>query len=247
VTWGLGLGLAQTETGGGLSRMMNRVRPTKSSIEYMDEKGRPFQVRIVGMVGGSVLQGSLIVAEGRLIERYPGEEGYRMLLIDSPEDKQEAVADHLSERMQDLGLSLTAAQTRLAALNEIQNTYLSMFLALGGLGLVVGSIGLGLVVMRNLLDRRAELGMLLAVGLSAKHLKDMIFYEHWGLLLVGLFWGCLAALLAILPATQLPSVQVPYGLLGALIAFIAVSGALWVWLATRWALSGKLMDALRSE
>ena len=247
VTWGLGLSLAHTEAGSGLSKLMNRVRPAKSAIDYSDAKGRPFKVRIVGMIGGSVLQGSLIVAEDRLVERYPGEEGYRMLLIDSPAGKQEAVADHLSERLQDTGLSLIETQTRLAALNEIQNTYLSMFLALGGLGLVVGSIGLGLVVLRNLLDRRAELGMLLAVGLNRKHLTTMVFCEHWGLLLAGLFWGCLAALLAILPATQLPSMQVPYGLLGLLLAFIALSGALWVWLATRWALSGKLMDALRSE
>lgn len=247
VTWGLGLGLAQIEAGGDLSGMTNRVHPTQHSIEYTDENGRAFRVHIVGMVGGSVLQGSLIVAEDHLVERFPGEEGYRMLLIDSPEDKQEAVADHLSERLQDLGLSLTEAETRLAALNEVQNTYLSMFLALGGLGLVVGSVGLGLVVMRNLLDRRRELGMLLAVGLSPKHLKSTVFYEHWGLLLVGLFWGSLAALLAILPSTQLPSMQVPYGLLGALIAIIVVSGGLWVWLATRWALGGKLMDALRSE
>jgi putative ABC transport system permease protein len=170
-----------------------------------------------------------------------------MLLIDSPDEKQVAVADHLSDRLQDLGFSLTETQTRLAALNKIQNTYLFMFLALGGLGLLVGSIGLGLVVLRNLLDRRAELGMLLAVGLSPKQLRDVVSYEHWGLLLAGLLWGCLAALLAILPAMQRPSMQVPYKLLGLLLAFIALSGALWIWLATRLALSGKLMDALRSE
>ncbi len=247
VTWGLGLSVTHTDTGNGLSKLMNRLHPAKSSITFSDEQGRPFKLRIVGMVGGSVLQGSLIVAENRLVERYPSEEGYRMLLIDSPEGKQEAVADHLSERLQDSGLSLIETQTRLAALNEIQNTYLSMFLALGGLGLVVGSIGLGLVVLRNLLDRRAELGMLLAVGLNRKHLTNMVFYEHWGLLLAGLFWGCLAALLAIAPAMQLPSMHIPYGILGTLIAFVGLSGAFWVRLATGWALSGRLMDALRSE
>jgi putative ABC transport system permease protein len=247
VTWGLGLGLAHTDTGSRLFQRGDPVQTPKSSVTLSDEKGRTFKLRIVGMVSGSVLQGSLIVAEDKFIERFPGEEGYRMLLIDCPEEEQGAVADHLSDRLQDLGLSFTGTQARLAALNEIQNTYLSMFLALGGLGLLVGSIGLGLVVLRNLLDRRAELGMLLAVGLSPKQLRHMVFYEHWGLLLAGLFWGCLAALLAIVPATQLPSLQVPYKFLGLLLAFIALSGALWIWMATRWALSGKLMDALRNE
>jgi len=247
VTWGLGLGLAHADTGSRLPQQANPVQTAKSSIALQDEQGRAFKLRIVGMVSGSVLQGSLIVAEDKFIERFPGEEGYRMLLIDCPEEKQVAVADHLSDRLQDLGLSLIETESRLTALNEVQNTYLSMFLALGGLGLLVGSIGLGLVVLRNLLDRRAELGMLLAVGLSSKQLRHMVFYEHWGLLLAGLLWGCLAALLAIVPATQLPSLRVPYELLALLLAFIALSGALWIWLATRWALSGKLMDALRSE
>ena len=65
----------------------------------------------------------------------------------------------LVAQRRDVGLELTPATKRLAAFNAVQNTYLSTFQILGGLGLVLGSVGLGLVVMRNVFERRGELGM----------------------------------------------------------------------------------------
>ncbi|MEA3224743.1 MAG: ABC transporter permease, partial [Planctomycetota bacterium] len=67
-------------------------------IEYSDEKGRKFRIRLVAMLENSILQGSLLIAEDRFVERFPSEEGYRVLLIDTPEEKVDAVANHLSAR-----------------------------------------------------------------------------------------------------------------------------------------------------
>ena len=93
-----------------------------------------------------------------------------MLLIDTPAEKIETIADHLSARLTDFGLELTTTKQRLAAFGEVENTYLSIFQILGGLGLVLGSVGVGLVVLRNMLERRNELAMLRAVGFnSAAH------------------------------------------------------------------------------
>lgn len=216
------------------------------SLEYRDEAGKTFRTRIVGTIEGSVLQGNLLMAEHHFVQRFPSEAGYRMFLLETPEEAQTVVADHLSERLQDSGLVLTSTRERLAMFNEIQNTYLTMFSALGGLGLVLGTVGLGLVVMRTMLDRRAETAMLLAVGLSRKQLKRMLALEHWGLLAAGLLSGCLAALVAILPAMRSSS-QVPYAALIMCVAGIGLSGAIWVWLATHVALQGPLLEGLRRE
>ena len=75
-------------------------------------------------------------------------------------------------------------------------------MVLGGLGLVLGSIGLGLVVLRNMLERRGELAMLRAVGFDRGRLKRMVFHEHWGLMLAGLVCGVLAAVVAVVPTVQ---------------------------------------------
>ncbi len=216
-------------------------------VEYIDEMGRPFRVRIVGMLASSILQGSLIIAEKEFVARFPSVDGYRVLLVDAAADKMETVAQKLSSGLTDSGLVLTPAQERLAAFSAVENTYLSIFTALGGLGLVLGSIGLGLVVLRNMLERRGELAMLRAVGFERGRIQRMVFYEHWGLMLAGLICGGISAVVAAIPALQSPAGKVPYVSLLATIMVIALSGALWVWLAGVLALRGHLLDALRHE
>jgi len=218
-------------------------------IEYSDEKGRKFKVRLVGMLENSILQGSLLIAEDQFVKRFPSEDGYRMLLIDAQQERVDAVAAHLSERLTDFGLAVSSAKQRLAAFSQVENTYVSIFQILGGLGLVLGSIGLGLVVLRNMLERRNELAMLRAVGFNKAALKRMVFYEHSGLMLAGLTCGVIAALTAVAPALKAPGAASHGGYLSLAltVAAIALSGVLWIWIATTAALSGKMLDALRSE
>jgi putative ABC transport system permease protein len=215
-------------------------------LQYEDEHGRPFRVRIVGMLDSSILQGSLIVAEDRFRDCFPSEAGYRAFLVDVPEGSSQ-VGQVLTSRLTDFGLVLTTAQERLAAFSQVENTYLSIFTMLGGFGLILGSVGLGLVVLRNLLERRGELSMLRAVGFSRKTVQFMVFYEHWGLVLMGILCGVVAALVAVIPAMQSPGGQIPYMGLAVTILGIAASGGFWVWIASALALRGPLLDALRNE
>lgn len=216
-------------------------------VEYTDEMGRPFRVRIVGILANSVLQGSLVIAENEFVTRFPSVDGYRVLLVDAPAGRADAVAQKLSSGLRDYGLVLTPTQERLAAFGAVENTYLSIFTVLGGLGLVLGSVGLGLVVLRNMLERRGELAMLRAVGFGRGRLKRMVFYEHWGLMLAGLACGVISAIVAVIPAVQSPGGQVPYLSLLVTVVAIGLSGAVWVWLAGTLALRGALLDALRNE
>ena len=81
-------------------------------------------------------------------------------------------------------MEVTPAVRRLAAFNAVQNTYLSTFQVLGGLGLLLGSVGLGVVVLRNVLERRGELALLLAVGSPAEGAQVARDERAWGLALL---------------------------------------------------------------
>ncbi|OHB59135.1 MAG: hypothetical protein A2173_10715 [Planctomycetes bacterium RBG_13_44_8b] len=216
-------------------------------LEYIDQNGRTFRIRLVGMLASSILQGNLIIAEDEFIKRFPSEDGYRMFLVDAPVDMTEAVAKKLTFALRDFGIELTPAKNRLAAFGAVENTYLSIFQMLGGLGLILGSIGLGLVVLRNMLDRRGELAMLQAVGFDKVTLKHLVLYEHGGLMLVGLVCGVPAALVAIGPVLKSPGAEVPYLSLILTIIAIGISGLVWIRLAAGCALAGKMLDALRNE
>jgi len=245
-------------------------------LEYVDEMGRNFRLRLVGMLKNSILQGSLIISESNFTKRFPSEEGYRVFLIDVPPGRprhsdggvnrlapqlglREAgtlagFSRTLSARLKDFGLALTPAKQRLAEFSAVENTYLSIFQLLGGLGLILGTVGLALVVLRNMLDRRGELAMLRAVGFNKAAVGRMVFYEHWLLCLWGLTCGVIAALVAVKPVVGWVSAHQsadggasPTLLLVLMVAGIALGGLIWIRLATAFALSGKMLDALRSE
>jgi putative ABC transport system permease protein len=216
-------------------------------LEYVDEMGRKFRLRLVGMMKSSILQGSLLISESNFTQRFPSEEGYRVFLIDAPPGQAEQVGERLSARLKDFGLALTLTTDRLAEFSTVENTYLSIFQLLGGLGLILGTVGLALVVLRNMLDRRGELAMLRAVGFNKAAVGRMVFYEHWLLCLWGLTCGVTAALVAVKPAVSSPAAQIPYVSLALTVAAIALSAAVWICLATASALSGKMLDALRNE
>jgi ABC-type antimicrobial peptide transport system permease subunit len=243
-------------------------RAVGDALMYTDERGQTFHVKIVGSVANSILQGGLIISEDEFIDRFPSESGYKMFLVDVPLGKSpypplqrgnktvvslsrktelSDISKTLSYAFQDVGMELTPTTERLADFNTLQNTYLSIFQSLGGLALLLGSLGLGIVVLRNVMERRSELALLKAVGFRNRPLQWLILSEHWLLLVLGLVCGVLAGLVAVLPALRSPGAGIPYASLIATIFAILVNGALWTWLATRLALRGPLLAALRNE
>ncbi len=144
-------------------------------------------------------------------------------------------------------MTLTPTSERLAAFNTVENTYLSIFAMLGGMGLLLGSVGLGVVVLRNVLERRGELALLRAVGFRVRALHWLVFSEHALLLALGLTVGVVSALVAVVPALRTPGTETPVVSLALTLAAVLVSGFLWTWGATALALRGPLLKALRNE
>jgi len=90
--------------------------------------------------------------------------------------------------------------------------------------------------------------MLRAVGFDKVALKRMVFYEHGALCLCGLACGVVAALVAVGPVLSSPAaLPILSGSLALIILAIGISAVVWIWLATAFALSGKLLEALRNE
>jgi ABC-type antimicrobial peptide transport system permease subunit len=198
-------------------------------------------------LANSVFQGNILIAEEAMIIKYPSISGYRLFLVDCPAEGADSVSNTLSWAMQDLGIDITSTAYRLAEFNEVENTYLSIFLILGGFGLILGTIGLGIVVIRNILERRGELALLRAVGFNRRSIYKLILSEHILLLMIGTACGFFTALVAVFPAVITPGTAVPYTIIFATLLVILCSGGLWIYLATSFAVRGNLLPALRNE
>ena len=216
-------------------------------LTLTDDFGRECRLRIVAVTANSILQGGLLISEQNFVQRFPSSSGYRCFLVDAPRERLEAAREALARGLEDKGLELVPAWKRLAEFLAVENTYLAIFQVLGGLGLLLGSFGLALVVLRNVLERRGELALLRAVGFGKPALHQLVLSEHWLLILLGLVCGVVAAVLAVLPAWGAPGAEVPVSGMLVTILALAVGGMVWCWLAALAALRGELLAGLRNE
>lgn len=226
--WALGLSLGDT-------------------LDVQDERGATQKVKLVGALANSILQGNILISERDFLRLFPSESGYRYFLIDTPEPDASNVAKILADALSDSGFEAQSAVARLAEFNAVQNTYLTTFEALGALGLLLGSLGLGIVVLRNLLDRRAELAMLRAIGFSRTNLGIMILAEHVWLLLLGLFAGLFSALLAIAPTLHSTAEFMQWRSMYSMLLAILATGFIAMLVAAWSALNAPILGSLKSE
>lgn len=202
------------------------------TIDYTDEQGTTFPVEIAGTLDGTIFQGSFVVDEQRFLRRYPSIGGYRLFLADAPGDLAET-RGVLQRSLTDLGASVTTTADRLAAFHSVENTYISIFNVLGGLGVILGAAGLGIVTARNLSERRGEFTRLHQIGVPARVIRSVVFTEIRRYILWALAIGLGAALVSILPSLPSAGLAPTLGSIAVLaLAFLAIA-ALCAWFAYR--------------
>jgi ABC-type antimicrobial peptide transport system permease subunit len=157
------------------------------------------------------------------------------------------VIEALESRLADFGLDAAPAGERLAAFHRVENTYLSTFQTLGALGLLLGTVGLATVLLRNALERRRELALLRAVGYRERHLTAMVIAENGLMLALGLGIGTSSALLAVAPAVAARGGQFPLVALLGLLAAVLLTGLAVSRLAVAAVHRAPLLASLRAE
>lgn len=205
------------------------------------------RLRFVAALSDSLFQSELLMSEKHFLRAFPDAEGYRFFLLDVAPEKTASVAALLESRLSDFGFDATRAGERLAEFHRVENTYLSTFQTLGGLGTILGTFGLATVLLRNVLERRRELALLRAVGYNARHFALMVVAENALLLICGLLTGVVCALLAIAPAFYARGGHLPTASLALLLAAVVFTGLAASLAATAAALRAPLLPALRAE
>jgi predicted lysophospholipase L1 biosynthesis ABC-type transport system permease subunit len=214
--------------------------------EYRDSFGKEFSLQTAALLDNSIFQGDLLVSEEALLEKYPETGGYRFFAIECPAEKAGDVQKLLENRLGDYGFSAEATGRRLARFLAVQNTYLSTFQSLGGLGLLLGTLGLAAVQLRNVIERRGELALLRAVGFTRKRLALLVLLENTVLLAFGLSSGILAATVAVMPFLS-TNAKIPWLSLTGLLALVFIVGMLAGIAAARQSLKAPLLKSLRED
>ncbi len=201
------------------------------------------RLRVVAALDDSIFQGELIISAHDFVRVFPEQEGFRFFLIDAPVNS----AGSLEQALSDFGFDASETSERLAAFHRVENTYIATFQSLGALGLLLGTVGMAAVLLRNVLERRREMAMLRAAGYRSDHFLRMVLAENLLLLAAGLLTGGVCAVAAIAPAVFARGGRFPGVAVAAVLLAMLATGLLSSLIATRAALRGPLVAALRAE
>jgi len=132
---------------------------------------------------------------------------------------------------------MTTAAKRLMEFNSVTNTYLSIFLALGALALILGTIGLAVVLARTILERRKEISLMQSLGFTRQKVVNLLVSEYIILLVWGILIGFISSVVAVLPNFLTPGNDVSFiSVLGIVISILG-NGIIWIivlsWLGVR--------------
>ncbi len=209
IQWGLGLAIGDT-------------------LLYRNEAGDTLKVKLIGGLAPSVFQGYLLISNDNFIKNFPTKCGSNLFLIDVPKGKEQQAGEELDTVFRDNGWEMTLSAQRLAEFNSITNTYLSIFIALGALGLILGTVGLAVVLARTILERKSEIALLQSLGFTSRQVSSMLVREYLVLLFYGIVIGFLSAVIAVLPNFVSRGSEASFSSVFLIAFVIFANGAIWI-------------------
>lgn len=208
--------------------LMKKVGDT---LTYFDEAGQALHLVLVGGLNASIFQGNILISKEAFRQHFPSAAGSSYMLIEGEPAQMQELKQLLSNDLSDYGIEITEASTRLATFYSVTNTYLSIFMILGALGVLLGTIGLGIILMRNMLERSKELLLLHSIGFRRKQIFHLVLVENIFLLLLGMLIGIIAAFIGILPSLLSPAFHIPSQFLFVLVLAVFLSGCFWIYIS----------------
>ncbi|MFW3146524.1 MAG: ABC transporter permease [Thermoplasmatota archaeon] len=106
------------------------------------------------------------------------EKSTHMIKIKDNRDPRE-VANAMRKELIRYGFFTIVVEELMQEILEVQNNFFNLFNAFLSLGLVIGIVGLGIVTLRSVYERRHEIGMMRAIGFK-RHMVIMAFLGESG-------------------------------------------------------------------
>ncbi len=221
------------------------MKSVGDTLNYKTEDGKELKLKLVGGLANSIFQGNVLISEEHFNRAFPSVSGSNVFLVDV-KDTASVVSD-LQSGMRNYGPEISRATDRLLSFYTVENTYLNIFLMLGALGLLIGTLGLGILIFRITFEQIPEYALLLSLGFSKASIQRLVMREKFFLMLVAVLIGLIPAVLSGLP-TLLSSLYAGLWIwLPTISILVILSGTIFGLIAIRMAFKQNLVQALRNE
>ncbi|MCX6232421.1 MAG: FtsX-like permease family protein [Bacteroidetes bacterium] len=218
------------------------------TLTYITANNRKLYIVLAGGLQPSVFQGNILIADKYFKRYFPSVNGSKLMLVDVAANRNAALQQYLSSSFRDYGMDISSCNERLSSFNSVNNTYLTVFMILAGLGLLIACLGIGIILYRNMLDRRQEIALMLALGFGRKKIFRLILSENIFLLCCGIITGLAASFIGLLPSL-LSGNYYSRDMLFVIVLLIVIilHALLWIYLPVRTLMKQQLIPALRNE
>lgn len=178
LTWSLGLNLGDT-------------------LYYEGGGGQQVGIRLVGTLANSIFQGNILVDLTLFSEIWEETAGSEVFLLKTRDPDREEVETLLSQALHEYGVRVSTTNDRLRRFNEVTDTYLTIFMTLGGLGLLLGIVSFIIVIRKNLVMRRGEIRLYQMLGFTDRSIGRILYKENVLVPLYAILVGVIGALISV--------------------------------------------------
>ena len=156
--------------------MWSLKKSVGDTLLYHNDKGKEVPVLIAGTYPTGIFHGNAIMSKKDFRSLWPKEVGVEVLLVKS--SHPEEAAEILSTAMNEYGLNIQTVEERIKMFFEVTETYLIIFMTLGGLGLLLGIFSLMIIVRKNLTAQATTIQQYCAMGFPEHLIKQMLLREN---------------------------------------------------------------------
>jgi putative ABC transport system permease protein len=153
------------------------MRKLGDTIHY-DIGGHTVSLLLAGTLDNTIFQGHLLMDIRLFSEIWSEATGSEIILFKTGENEIAGVKKYVEQALNEYGVRVSATAGRLQEFNSVTDTYLTIFLTLGGLGLLLGIVGFVIVLRKDLASRKEQIRLYRALGFSTLRIARLLIAEN---------------------------------------------------------------------
>jgi putative ABC transport system permease protein len=167
------------------------------TLVYVGDDGRRVSVLLAGTLSNSIFQGCILMDKGLFSEIWSEISGSEVMLIRVEDSLVGDTEMLVSQALNDYGVRIMTTGERMKLFYSVTDTYLTIFLTLGGLGLLIGIFSFIIVVRKNLLAKMGDIGLWRSLGFGEGRIYKLLYNEIIIVPLCAIAVGVLGSLLGV--------------------------------------------------
>ena len=204
------------------------------TLVYVGEKGKTVSILLAGTIQNSIFQGYILIDKMLFTEIWSEISGSEIMLLKVPEEEVEYTKAIITQALNKYGVRVMTTGERLRMFYSVIDTYLTIFLTLGGIGLLLGIFSFIIVVRKNLVARKAEINLYHSLGFGKQRIIDLLYRENIIVPLCAIFVGASGSLIGVSMGFGNVSSWVLgiaglflAGFIGSVVGFVRISVSCW--------------------